>query len=255
MIVDELKKDSVIELLKENRRIDGRALDEYRKIKVEKDILTSAEGSARVTFGDTQVLAGVKVDLSTPFKDKPDEGTLTVNAELLPLASPIFEVGPPDERAIELARVVDRGIRSSEAIDLKSLYIDEEHVWGVFVDIYVLDHDGNLVDASALAAVAALDNLRIPKYVDGKVVRETQTNLKLKEKPIFFTFSKIGNKILFDPNYAEEVATDAKLTIAVGEENVYAMQKSGKGSFTRDEIFNLIDISFKKRKELLNYID
>lgn len=254
MIIDELRKDTVLGFLKEGKRISGRAFDEYRQIVVEKNVLTSTEGSARVRFGNTQVLVGVKVDLSVPFRDKPDEGTLTVGASLLPLASPTFEPGPPDENAIELARVVDRGIRSAEAIDLKALKIDEEKVWGIFADIYALDHDGNLIDASALATVAALDNLRIPKYVDEKVVRETAMTLQLREKPVTLTFAKIGDNILFDPDYAEEVAMDARLTVAVGDEHVYAMQKSGRGSFSRKEVLDLIDAAFAKRKELLKYL-
>ena len=43
--------------------------------------------------------------------------------ELVPFASPMFESGPPREDAIELARVVDRGIRHSEIVDKKKLCI------------------------------------------------------------------------------------------------------------------------------------
>lgn len=254
MITDELKKDAVVGFLKEGKRISGRAFDEYRPIVVEKNVISSAEGSARVRIGNTQVLVGVKVDLSMPFRDKPDEGTLTVGASLLPLASPTFEPGPPDENAIELARIVDRGIRSAEAIDLKALKINDEKVWGIYVDIYALDHDGNLIDASALATIAALDGMKMPEYVDEKVVRNTATTLNMREKPVTCTFSKIGDKILYDADYAEGVATDARISIGVGDENVYAMQKSCKGSFTRTEVLDLIDATFEKRKELLKYL-
>lgn len=254
MIIDELRKDTVYEFLKNGRRIDGRGFDEIRPIRVERDVISSAEGSARAHIGDTQVLVGVKVALSIPFKDKPAEGMLTVGADLLPLASPTFESGPPSEDAIELARVVDRGIRSAEAIDLKALYIEEEKVWGVYIDIYVLDHDGNLIDASALGAVAALDNMRMPKYIDGDVNREETTLLPLREKPTYCTFSKIKDNIIIDPSYIEGVAEDSRLTVAVGDENVYAMQKAGRGSFTRDEVLLLIDKAFEKRKELIKHI-
>ena len=255
MIVDELRKDVVIEYLKTGRRIDGRALDEYRPIVVEKNVISSAEGSARVRIGKTLVLVGVKVDAVIPFKDRPDEGVLSVSAELLPMASPTFEPGPPNEDAIELARIVDRGIRSAEAVDLKSLFIEEEKVWGVYVDIFVLDHDGNLIDAAGLATVAALDELKIPKYVDGTVVREPSMILKLKEKPLYFTYSKIGDKILTDASYVEELATDARLTISVTDKHVVAMQKGGSGAFTRDEVISLIENSFKKREKLLTYLE
>ena len=62
-------------------------------------------------------LCGVKVGTGEPFEDTPNDGVLTVNAELVPVASPNFEPGPPNEDSIELARVVDRGISESHAID------------------------------------------------------------------------------------------------------------------------------------------
>jgi exosome complex component RRP42 len=253
---DELKKDLVIGSLKEGKRIDGRGFEDYRPIRIEKGVISSAEASARVYLGNTQVLVGVKVDLAIPFKDRQDEGTLTVSADLLPLASPTFEVGPPRADAIELARVVDRGIRSSEAIDLKSLWIEEGKVWGVYVDTYVLNHDGNLIDAAGLAATAALTGLKIPKYEDEKAVRDKDSYkpFKLGALPTYTTFGKIGNQIILDANYAEEVAMDARLTIATVEDSVCAIQKAGKGSFTREELMTAIDASFRKGQELINYL-
>src|SRR6266705_3404613 len=117
-----------------------------------------------ISRGKRIVLVGVKVQTGPPFPDTPDEGVLTVNAELVPLASPSFEAGPPSEEAIELARVVDRGIRESKAIDMKSLVLQKgKTVQVVYVDIYVLDHDGNLIDAASMAALAALINAKVPK--------------------------------------------------------------------------------------------
>jgi exosome complex component RRP42 len=89
--------------------------------------------------------------------DTPNDGVLTVNAELAPIASPSFETGPPDENSVELARIVDRGIRESKMIDTEKLCIEPgKKVFVVFVDIYVLNHDGNLIDASAISALSAL---------------------------------------------------------------------------------------------------
>jgi len=145
------------------RRVDGRGLEEYRPITVEAGIIESAQGSARVRVGGTEVVVGVKMDVGSPFADTPDRGVLTTNAELIPLASPTFESGPPDPAAIELARVIDRGIRESEMIDLQKLCIKHgEEVWINFVDIYVLDYDGNLFDACFLGAIAALRNAVVP---------------------------------------------------------------------------------------------
>ena len=55
-------------------------------------------------IGETVVITGVKMIPGTPYPDSPDEGTISVGAELMPMASPEFEVGPPREAAIELYR-------------------------------------------------------------------------------------------------------------------------------------------------------
>ncbi|MGW8289540.1 MAG: exosome complex protein Rrp42, partial [Candidatus Bathyarchaeia archaeon] len=117
-IVIRVKKKRIIELLESGKRTDGRGPTDYRDIKIESGVIERAEGSARVLLGKTEVIVGVKISTGTPFPDVPDTGVLTVNAELVPLASPDFEPGPPGEDAVELARVVDRGIRESKAIDL-----------------------------------------------------------------------------------------------------------------------------------------
>jgi len=122
-IMASIMKDHILQLLKEDKRIDGRGLEDFRPLTVEMNVIEKAEGSALVKLGDTQVLVGIKVDLGEPFPDLPNMGVITTNVEFVPLASPTFEPGPPDERAIELARVVDRGIRESQAIDLEKVQL------------------------------------------------------------------------------------------------------------------------------------
>jgi len=254
MISDELRKGAVQEFARNGKRLDGRGMNDYRKIVVEKNVVGTAEGSVRVRIGDSQVLAGVKIDPVVPFKDRPKDGALTVDAEFLALAHETFEPGQPGENAIELARIVDRGIRSSEAIDLKSLFIEEGKVWGVFIDLYMLDHDGNLIDTSALAAVTALQNTKIPTLEGETVNRAKTTKLNLRETPTYCTYIKVGDKIMVDPTYTEEAAADARITMSVGDDMLYAIQKAGSGAFTKAEIMELLDRSFSNRKQLLSYI-
>ena len=156
-----VSRESMIELLKNNKRIDERGLYDYRKIKINKNVVPKAEGSAEVFLGNTHVIAGVKMDLGTPFPDRPDEGVLITNAEFVPLASPDFEPGSPKPDSIEMARVVDRAIRESKAIDTKSLCIEPgKKVWTIFVDIYVIDYDGNLIGINSAKIRAYLaDNV------------------------------------------------------------------------------------------------
>jgi len=249
----DLRTDKILAAIKEGKRVDGRNLDEYRKITIQKDISQNADGSARVKLGKTDVVAGVKMVPGTPYPDMPGEGTISVGAEFLPIASPSFESGPPREEAIELARVVDRGIRESKTLDFKSLCIKEgEQVWVVFVDLYMLDDDGNMFDASSIAAMSALLETKMPKLEDNKIVKgEYHGKLKLARKPLLCTFAKIGESVVLDPMLSEEMAMSARFSCATTEDNyISAFQKGGRGSFTPKEIGECIDTAFKKEKDI-----
>ncbi len=80
------------------------------------------------------------------------------------MASPYFEPGRPTDDALELARLVERGLRQSRAIDEEALcVIAGRKVWSLRVDIHVLDHCGNLTDVCCLAALGALMAFRRPE--------------------------------------------------------------------------------------------
>ena len=104
-------RSHIIKLFASETRLDGRKFTDYRPIKLETRVTNSAEGSARITMGNTDVLVGIKTEVMEPFPDTQDEGGIMVGAELLPLSNPDFELGPPSIQAIEIARVGDRCIR------------------------------------------------------------------------------------------------------------------------------------------------
>ncbi|MBU2589787.1 MAG: exosome complex protein Rrp42 [Nanoarchaeota archaeon] len=251
-----ISKNYIQALAKKGLRADQRKMEEFRKpITVEYGISSkSAEGSARVKIGDTEVIAGVKTEVGKPYPDSLGDGTIMVNVELLPLSSPEYESGPPSIDAIELARVVDRGIRESHAIDFKKLCVKEgELVWTVMIDIYPINATGNLFDACALAALAALKDAKFPK-LEGDVINykeKTDTPIPLEFLPVSCTIHKIGGKFLVDPTRDEELASDARLTIAFTESGkICAMQKGGDSPFTEEEVLKIVDLAAKKTVEL-----
>lgn len=250
-IVSRLKRKKMEEVIASGRRMDGRALEEQRELTLRTNVLDKTEGSAEALLGKTRVLVGVKVEVGTPFEDTPDEGVLMCNAEFTPVAHPEFEPGPPDEESIELARVVDRGLRSSEILDFKNLdIIDGKMVYIVFVDIYVLNYDGNLIDASAVAALAALKGAMKPIYEvkNGDAVRtEKKVPLELRSMPIAVTMVKIGDYLILDPTADEEEVADIRLTATIDEKgNVCTLQKSGSAGLTVDDIAKAINIAVEK---------
>ncbi len=254
-LITRVRQKQIVQLMAKGKRLDGRGLNDYRETKVEQGIIERAEGSARVLLGKTEVLVGTKIETGEPFSDTPNEGVLTVNAELVPLASSTFEPGPPDENSIELARIVDRGIRESKAIDVEKLCIEAgKNVFVVFVDVYVLNHDGNLIDASALAALAALLNAKMPNYEieEGQVkIKQGYTPLPIKRHPVTVTFAKINDRLVVDPWLEEEQVMDARLSMAIDDDgNICAIQKGGTGCFTQQQVFEAAKIAREKAGEI-----
>jgi len=252
-------RSHVIGLLNSNVRLDGRKPSEYRQpIELEYSIVKTAEGSARVKIGETDVIVGVKLEVGEPYPDSPDEGTIIVGAELLPMSNPEFELGPPGIQAIELARVVDRGIRESNAIDFKKLCITPgEKVWLVIIDICPINDAGNLFDASSLAALAALKDTKYPAFDGDKVdyKHKTDKKLELEKEPIGVTVIKIGNKLIIDPDIEEEKVIDSRITVASLEDGTLcALQKGGDFPLTTEDIDEMLDIGIDKAKELRKYL-
>lgn len=251
MEITEIEKQAVLDSIGKGERMNGRDFKEFRDVKAETDVAKKAEGSAKVELGDTKVMVGVKMGVGDPFPDTPDEGILMVNAELGPIAAPDFESGPPGENATELARVIDRGIRESEALPLEDLCIEEgEEVWKIMVDIHVLDYDGNLMDASALGATMALMDANVPDYEDGKVIRDTDEELELDAYPIACTVVKIDDEYIIDPGRIEEEVADSMVTVTWMEDNLCSLQKRGGGSFTSEEMLKVFEIAKEKVSEL-----
>lgn len=255
-IVAEIDRERISTLLREGKRVDGRGFDDLRPIKMSQDIVSKAEGSSEASFGKSRVLAGVKIQVGRPFPDTPDEGVVITSAELFPIASPEFELGPPGEKAIELARVVDRGIRHSSAIQRSSLCIASgEHVYLVMLDLYILADHGNLIDVASLAAVGALMNTKLPKVnitEDGKAeLLEEKIPLEMGAPPLTVTFAKIDGTLVVDPSLEEEKVMDGRISIAIdGDDTISSMQKSGAVPFTYQEVTDAVERASKIVKKM-----
>lgn len=259
-----MEEKYALELIMKGERVDGRKFDEFRPIEIIPNIIKKAEGSAQVRLGDTEVIVGVKLNVGTPFADTPNEGILICNAEFTPLASPDFESGPPGEDAVELARVVDRGIRESHMVDVEKLVIKPaEKVWSMYVDIHMINHQGNLLDASSLAAVTALHSTKIPKVElakegekGDKVLRgDFEKDLPVVHMPINITVGKFGSILLVDPDLEEEKILDAKLSIAVREDNtICALQKEGNKELELSDTDKMVDLAIRKAAEMRELI-
>mmetsp|Transcript_16135 Transcript_16135/g.26648 ORF Transcript_16135/g.26648 Transcript_16135/m.26648 type:complete len:342 (-) Transcript_16135:73-1098(-) len=154
-------------------------------------------GAVEVSIGKTRVLAATTADIVKPWPDRPSEGFLRIHTDFSPMASPFFENNRPSSRSIQLSRMVEKGIRESNAVDTESLCIlSGSKVWEIRLDVRVIDDDGNIGDCASLAAVASLMHFRRP---DVTVVGERVTvhsvearqpiGLALHHIPIMITFA------------------------------------------------------------------
>ncbi len=258
-IMPNLQKEKIESSLVENKRLDGRTAVDYRDIIVEDGVSKNAASAVRVKFGKTEVLAGVHLALATPYPDSADEGTFMTSAELHPMASQEFDIGRPGINSVELARVIDRGIRESGFIDFKKLCIKKgEKVWQVFVDIFTINDDGNLLDVAGLAALVALGRARMPIYneEEDKIDGFSEEGIPLNKDVLSFsmTFHKIGNVIVADVDKEEEAVSKFRLTIAVGdnkgEPRITAMQKGKAGTINSEDMETILKLAEDKWKEL-----
>ncbi len=254
-VVETIRRAQMVELLSRGQRMDGRALDEHRPIKIRTGIIQKANGSALVNLGNTEVIAGVKIATGTPFPDTPDKGLLVVNAEILPLSSAYAEPGPPSEDAIELARVVDRGVRESEMVDLTKLCLVEgKSVYTVFVDVNIMNVDGNLFDATSYAVVSALRTATMKKYVvedDKPKATEEVIPVPVERLPVSVTIARIGEALLVDPISEEEAAMDMRITITTDEEgHICASQKGEANTIAPGKVLEAADISIRVGREI-----
>ncbi|KAH6814756.1 3'-5'-exoribonuclease family protein [Perilla frutescens var. frutescens] len=246
-------------------RTDGRGPFDYRNLTIQ---FGSEDGSSEVLLGQTRVMGFVTSQLVQPYRDRPNEGSLSIFCEFSPMADPSFEVGRPGEFAVELGRIVDRGLRESRAVDTESLcVVAGKWVWSVRVDLHILDNGGNLVDAANIAALAALLTFRRPECTlggdDGQEVimhpPEVREPLPLivHHLPVAVTFAFIGDEstVVIDPSHFEEAVMGGKLTATLNTNgDVCAIQKAGGVGVMQSVVMQCLRIASVKAADITGKI-
>ncbi|HEX4137992.1 MAG TPA: ribonuclease PH [Bryobacteraceae bacterium] len=136
-------------------RPDGRQADELRPVEIATGYLKTAEGSALITIGNTQVLCAASVETTVPhFLRNTGQGWVTAEYSMLPRATSTRTArevakGRPSGRTHEIQRLIGRSLRG--VIDLKAL--GER---SIILDCDVLQADGGTRVASITGAWVAL---------------------------------------------------------------------------------------------------
>lgn len=235
------------------------------------------------------MIGNVHGEIVPPFPDRPTEGFLQFNVELSPMASQNFEVGRPSPTAVELARIVERGIRECRALDTEALAIVAgEKVWAITCTVHVVDHGGNLIDCVSLAAIAALMHYRRPEVAVGSSASSSAAAsatvysmddhaavpLSLHHIPISISFCFIQPKaaatgangeaaaasgtepvIFMDPTDREERVTDGRMTFTFNSfRELCAVHKIGGAAISTTDVLRCANVAAARVQELTEFL-
>ncbi|XP_050311780.1 exosome complex component RRP42 isoform X1 [Anthonomus grandis grandis] len=262
MSLSEAEKTFILHGVSENFRVDGRDREGYRPMELETDIVQHAFGSARLRLANTDVLVAVKIEVDTPFPERPFEGKIEFFVDCSANATPDFEGKGGEDLAIELANILASSYDSREALDLRKLCILKgRKCWKLYVDILILECGGNLFDAVSLAVKAALFNTQVPKIknvnIDGDNVDiEVSDNihdcesLDVLNAPVLVTLCKIGDHCIVDPSMSEEQCTVGSTVVAVSNDRFTTISSIGIGSLHEDTLLDSLELGRKVASRL-----
>ncbi|KAK1769284.1 exosome complex component rrp45 [Phialemonium atrogriseum] len=258
------EKQFVLQALKENLRLDGREFDQYRGIELQ---FGDEHGVANVTLGKTRVLAKASAEVTVPYTDRPLDGIFTIATELSPMTSPAFELNRPTETEVLLSRLLEKTVRRSGALDTESLcLVAGQKCWSVRVDVHVMSHDGNLIDASCFAVVAALRHFRKPDTsIEGGVLtiytpaEREPVPLGWLHSPFCVTFSFFGDEgetTLLDATLLEEQVRVGSCTISLNRHGeICQIAKLGGTPVEAVVLLQCTSVALTKVKDLSTFLD
>ncbi|XP_061839396.1 exosome complex component RRP42 [Nerophis lumbriciformis] len=261
--VSEAEKVYILHGIRDDLRVDGRGCEDYRHMEIETDVVSNTDGSAKVCLGHTAVLVGVKAEIGKPRPMAPNEGYLEFFADCSANATPQFEGRGGEELGTELSNTLYKVFNNKRSVDLKSLCISEgEHCWVLYVDVLLLQCDGNLYDAISIAIKAALYSTKIPKVnmsYDEEGGKEIELSddpydcmrLNVENIPCIVTLCKVGHRHVVDATLQEKACSVASLIISVTNKGtVTCVRKMGGGSLDPESIFEMTQTGKRVGKAL-----
>ena len=261
LLISTNEREFILRALRENElRVDGRGPLDVRRTAYQ---FGPRDGQCEVTLGQTRVLAVVSATLEQPSGGRSNEGSVSINVEFSPMASPNFEPGRPGEEASEVAVVLERAIRETGAVDVESLCVlAGKHVWHIRCDVHVLDACGNVVGASSLAAAAALLSFRRPEATVSPETRRVVVHsaatrepvaLALRHLPVAVTFGffeEHDGLLIVDPTIKEETVSGGEMVVVLNaHDELCAVHKGGGCAVAPGEIMRCVRLASRVAKE------
>lgn len=263
-ILSTCEKSFILKALAENPslRLDGRSVDEFRPVKIH---FGSDWGCCLVTYGETKVLVQVSCEVQQPKPTRPNEGLLLLYVELSPMGAPHFEAGRQSDLAVQLNRLLEKCIKDSRCVDLESLCITaEEKVWAVRVDINILNHEGNLIDAASVAALAALSHFRRPDVTttgEQTIIHDPAERdpipITLHHHPVCISYAIFdkGSYVVADPTAIEERVSEGQIVFGVNAyRELCGLHLGGNAPITMEMVLQYASRAERRALALVNQI-
>jgi exosome complex component RRP45 len=209
------------------------------------------------------VLTSTSLKLVSPQEGKPKEGFFKFNVELSSLlhSSETLNMGTTlQDLRFDIAQFIDKVAKSSRATDRESLCIVQgKLVWSVQVDLFLLNDDGNLVDAFFLASILALLNTRLPEVAISrdsiKINNDKLKPLNVHHLPVCTSFYFVDTTPIVDPTAKEEKIASARLSICMNIfEDLCGMTTLGSLEIEPSVILDCTRVALKKTQQITKLI-
>jgi ribonuclease PH len=220
-------------------RPDERASSELRPLEIIPNFISSAEGSALIRLGETQVICTASVDDGVPsFQKGSGRGWITGEYAMIPRATSSRTPrestrGRQSGRTMEIQRLIGRSLRA--VVDMEAL--GERTVW---IDCDVIRADGGTRTASVTGALVAL----------GLAIERLQAQRALKVNPLrdylaAISVGIVGDEMLLDLSYAEDSAAEVDMNVVMtGAGRLVETQATAEGrTFSVEDLNHLIELA------------
>ncbi len=211
-------------LIVDGKRLDGRAPDELRQLKIEVGILERADGSAYVELGANKVLAAVygPREMHPRHRQQPDTAVLRCRYNMAPFSVEERKRPGPNRRSVEISKVTREAL---EPVVFLELY--PRSVIDVFIEI--LQADAGTRTAGINAAAVALADAGVP-------MRDMVSSVAV---------GKINDTTVLDLTKDEDQwgTTDMPVAMVPRKKLITLLQMDGH--FTGEEFKQALGLAFK----------
>jgi len=224
-------------------RADGRAHDALRRVTIERRYLKHAEGSALVSFGDTQVICAASVEAQVPrFLKDSGRGWVTAEYAMMPRSTDqrVSRDAARRGRALEVSRLIGRSLRA--VVDLEALGERQ-----IVMDCDVVQADGGTRTASITGSYVALHDALSQLVADG-----TLGQSPLRGQCAGVSVGVVGGDVLLDLCYEEDSRADVDMNLVMRDDGgIIEIQGSAEGeAFPEDRLQQMLGAGWKGIQEL-----